>query len=92
VSLAGGDLGGRAGGDLGEVDVVHRDLDAVGLAPFLHVAVVPLLVEPGNEVRPDEDLQLLRGAVGLPRNEDCGRDPRRDHADPRRLDEIAPGQ
>ena len=92
VTLPRRDLRRGARGDFRQPDVIHGDIDPVRLPPFLREAVVPFLVEPGNEVRPYENLQLLRRSVGVPRDEDRRSDPHRDRTDARRLDEIAPGQ
>src|SRR5690606_36443864 len=54
VTGAGRNLGGEGGGDIGRVAVVDRDLDAVGLAPFLDALAEPLVVG-SDEVAPLEN-------------------------------------
>ena len=73
VALAGLDLGGDAGRDLGLVDVVDGDVDPDLLAPVLGELVEPLVVA-GHEVAPQQDLQVT-GELG----------PRLGEADRRRL-------
>ena len=50
-------LGGGARHDIGEADVVHRDVDATLGAPLLRPRIEPLVVG-GHEVAPLQDLQL----------------------------------
>jgi hypothetical protein len=57
VAALRGDLGGCAGRQLGEVDVVDEDLDVVRLPPSLRVDVVEPRVVLRNEVAPLDDAQ-----------------------------------
>src|SRR4030065_696015 len=91
VPLPSGDFGRGAGGDLGEIDMIHGDVHAVGLAPVLGIAVEPLLVEPGDKMGPHEYLQVLPGGVTAARDDDGRRDPRSECPHTGCLDEIPSG-
>ena len=90
VTRTGVDLRCRPGRELGIVDVIDGDGDAVVLAPLLGEAVEPRVVR-GDEMAPLEDLQLLRATCACRGIKIVGAPPSC-RADPCHLDELAPSE
>src|SRR5262249_11369994 len=84
-------LGGHAGGQAGDADVVDDHLRVVFLTPFFDVGLVDPLVECRYEVPPLEVLEgfFRRRAVAFPRQRQRRAETGADGARRGRLDEIA---